>query len=78
MFKNPNLEYTTWVTFNAHIYIDGVKYEIHPFKREIQGKIDMPSPTKFQEIINAIPKELPEHYRLPGYVSLESERKITA
>lgn len=75
VFKNPNLEYTTWVTFNAHIYIDGVKYEIHPFKREIQGKIDMPSPTKFQEIINSIPKELPEHYRLPGYVSLESERK---
>lgn len=75
VFKNPHLEYTTWVTFNAHIYIDGVKYEIHPFKREIQGKIDMPSPTKFQEIINAIPKDLPEHYRLPGYVSLESERK---
>ena len=75
VFKNPNLEYTTWVTFNAHIYIDGVKYEIHPFKREIQGKIDMPSPTKFQEIINKIPKELPEHYRLPGYVSLESERQ---
>lgn len=74
VFKNPNLEYTTWVTFNAHIYIEGVKYEIHPFKREIQGKIDMPSPTKFQEIINAIPKELPEHYRLPGYVSLESDR----
>lgn len=75
VFKNPELEYTTWVTFNAHIYIDGVKYEIHSFKREIQGKIDMPSPAKFQEIINGIPKELPEHYRLPGYITLEAERQ---
>lgn len=75
VFKNPNLEYTTWVKFNAHIYIDKVKYEVHSFEREIQGKIDMPSPAKFQEIINGIPKELPEHYRLPGYITLESDRQ---
>lgn len=75
VFKNPNLEYTTWVKFNAHIYIDKVKYEVHSFEREIQGKIDMPSPAKFQEIIKGIPNELPEHYRLPGYITLEAERQ---
>ena len=68
------LPYTTWVDFTANIYFNGVKYGTHTFKREIKGIIDMPSPEQFMETINKIPKELPEHYRLPGYVSLESER----
>ncbi len=69
------IPYTTWVDFTANIYFNGIKYDTQTFSREIQGKIDMPSPAQFIEIINTIPKELPEHYRLPGYVSLESQRK---
>lgn len=68
------IPYTTWVDFTANIYFNGVKYDTHTFPREIKGVIDMPSPTQFTDIINQIPAELPEHYRLPGYVSLESER----
>ena len=71
---DDQLPYTSWVNFNANVYFNGKKYATKTFPREIKGTIDMPSPTKFQEIINSIPKELPEHYRLPGYVSLESER----
>lgn len=69
-----DLPYTTWVYFTANIYFNGVKYGTHTFPREVKGVIDMPSPTQFKEIISKIPKEIPEHYRLPGYVSLESER----
>ncbi len=69
-----DIPYTTWVDFTANIYFNGVKYRTETFPREIKGIIDMPSPTQFTEIINQIPSELPEHYRLPGYVSLESER----
>lgn len=68
------IPYTTWVDFTANIYFNGVKYDTHTFSREIQGKIDMPNPEQFKGIVNKIPNELPEHYRLPGYVSLESER----
>ena len=68
------IPYTTWVDFTADIYFNGVKYNTHTFSREIKGKIDMPDSSQFKEIINKIPKELPEHYRLPGYISLESER----
>lgn len=74
VFSNPNLDYTTWVTFKANIYIDGKPYGSKEFKREIKGKIDMPDSSKFDEIINQIPIALPEHYRLPGYVSLENKR----
>ncbi len=70
----PELDYTTWVTFKANIFIDGEKYGTHDFKREIKGEIDMPSPTVFKNVLKDIPKELPEHYRLPGYMTLESSR----
>ncbi len=74
VFSNPNLDYTTWVTFKANIYIDGKSYGSKEFKREIKGKIDMPDSSQFKDIIDQIPTELPEHYRLPGYVSLENKR----
>lgn len=74
VFSNPNLDYTTWVTFKANIRIDGNKYGTKEFKREIKGKIDMPDSSQFDEIINQIPTTIPEHYRLPGYVSLENKR----
>ncbi len=70
----PKLDYTTWVTFKANIFIDGEKYGTHDFKREIKGEIDMPTPTVFKNVLKDIPKTLPEHYRLPGYMTLESSR----
>lgn len=70
----PELDYTTWVTFTANIYFDGVKYGTHDFKREIKGIIDIPSPTVFKNVLKQVPSEIDEHYRLPGYISLEDER----
>lgn len=70
----PMLDYTTWVTFTANIYVDGTEYGKHAFKREIKGKIDMPSPEVFEKILAAVPENPSESYRLPGYVSLESPR----
>ena len=70
----PLLDYTTWVSFTAHIYVDGVEYGAHEFQREIKGKIDMPTPEQFEQILRTVPADLQEHYRLPGYVSLESSR----
>lgn len=72
--KPEDLDYTTWVTFKANIYNDGVKIGVKEFKREIKGKIDMPDSSQFEKIIKAIPKTIEEHYRLPGYVSLENNR----
>ena len=70
----PDLDYTTSVTFTAYVYIDGVLYGKQPFNREIKGKIDLPNSNAFKEIIDAIPAEIAENYRLPGSVSLESDR----
>lgn len=70
----PELDYTTWVTFTANIYFNGVKYGTHDFKREIKGIIDIPSPTVFKNVLKQVPSEIDEHYRLPGYLTLESER----
>ena len=71
----PELDYTTWVTFIADIRIDGTSYGTHEFKREIKGIIDIPSPDQFADVLKQIPAELPENYRLPGYISLESQRQ---
>ncbi len=71
----PMLDYTTWVTFTANIYVDGTEYGKHAFKREIKGKIDMPSPEAFEKILASVPETPKEGYRLPGYVSLESPRQ---
>lgn len=70
----PELDYTTWVTFTANIYFNGEKYGIQEFKREIKGTIDLPGPEVFSEVIANIPADIPEHYRLPGYMTLESSR----
>lgn len=68
------IPYTTWVTFTANIMFNGKKYGSHEFKREVKGKVDVPSPTAFQNVLKSIPIDFPEHYRLPGYMTLESSR----
>lgn len=73
----PNIDYTTWVTFSANIYIDGIKYGIVDFDREIRGTIDLPSDDALNTIIASVSTDFAvegETYRLPGYVSLATGR----
>ena len=71
---DDQIPYTTWVDFKADIHFNSVSCGEYTISREIKGKIDMPDSSQFDEIINQIPIDLPEHYRLPGYVSLENKR----
>ena len=73
----PNIDYTTWVTFSANIYIDGIKYGTVDYDREIKGTIDLPDDSTLQRIVDDVPSAFAaegETYRLPGYVSLATGR----
>ena len=78
----PNIDYTTWVTFSANIYIDGVKYGTVDYMREIRGTIDLPDDSALKSIVDNVEYilrsdafvEQGEAYRLPGNISLATGR----
>ncbi|MBO4878431.1 MAG: leucine-rich repeat domain-containing protein [Ruminococcus sp.] len=67
-------EYTTWVNLTANVVINKHKNNPITFKKAIKGKIDVTSGKDFEKVLERIPENLPEHYRLPGYISLEASR----
>lgn len=70
----PRFDYTTFVKFTATILISGDSYGTCEFERPIKGLIDLPDSSNLDTVINAIPLTLSDNYRLPGIISLETQR----